>query len=81
MILIEDDLLDASDLVIGPGELTPVGQEWTVPPTGLVLKDVECQLILSALKQAGNNKSMAARLLGLTRDTLRYHMEKHKLLS
>jgi DNA-binding protein Fis len=32
-----------------------------------------------SLEQAGNNKSQAARLLGLTRHTLRYRMEKHGL--
>jgi two-component system response regulator AtoC len=43
------------------------------------LEKVERSLILSALDQAGNNKSKAARLLGLTRHTLRYRMEKHGL--
>jgi len=46
---------------------------------GLVLEDLERHLIVSALQQADNNKSKAARLLGLTRDTLRYRLEKFKL--
>ena len=46
---------------------------------GLVLEDLERHLIVSALQQADNNKSKAARLLGLTRDTLRYRLEKYNL--
>ena len=40
-------------------------------------KDLFYRLILSALEQAEDNKSKAAHLLGLTRHTLRYRMEKH----
>lgn len=52
---------------------------WVLPPNGIILEDVERHLINSALKQAGNNKSEAARLLGLSRDTLRYRMEKYQI--
>ncbi len=47
-----------------------------MPPTGLRLEDVERRLILSALETAGNNKTQAARLLGISRETLRYRLEK-----
>ena len=50
---------------------------WTVPAAGIDLEDVERRLILSALDQAEKNQSKAARLLGLTRHTLRYRMENH----
>ncbi|MCH9674968.1 MAG: sigma-54 dependent transcriptional regulator [Gammaproteobacteria bacterium] len=51
----------------------------TLPKEGLVLSDVEKLLIEQALQRTGNNTSRAAQLLGLTRDTLRYRMEKHGL--
>jgi len=54
-------------------------RHWAVPDTGLDLDQVARSLILSALQQANNNKSKAAQLLGLTRHTLRYRMEKYDL--
>ncbi len=79
MIFIEKEWIDAPDLVIGYAEQGLNAQEWTIPPKGIVLDDVERQLIISALRQAGGNKSKAARLLGLSRDTLRYRLEKFQL--
>jgi len=38
-------------------------------------------LLLKALERADGNQSAAARLLGLSRDTLRYRMEKFGLES
>ncbi|MEN9936418.1 MAG: hypothetical protein RLZZ387_2997 [Chloroflexota bacterium] len=48
-----------------------------LPAQGVSLDDVEQQLIRQALHQARGNKSKAAELLGLTRHTLLYRMEKH----
>jgi DNA-binding NtrC family response regulator len=48
-----------------------------VPPDGLVLEDVERKLIREALERASGNQSRAARLLGISRDTLRYRLKKH----
>ena len=82
MIFADKDTLDASELVIS-GSQARQGQQqarqWTVPPGGIVLEDVERQLIMSALEQSGHNKSKAARLLSLTRDTLRYRLDKYQL--
>ena len=50
-----------------------------LPPDGLVLADVELELLHQALARTGRNVSQAAKLLGLTRDTLRYRMEKYGL--
>jgi len=43
-------------------------------PEGVSLEEHERQLIREALKRAGGNKSQAARLLGLTRNALRYRL-------
>jgi transcriptional regulator with PAS, ATPase and Fis domain len=79
MIFIEKDWIDQADLVIGATQQSAHGQEWTVPPSGIVLEEVERQLIISALQRTSGNKSKAARLLGLSRDTLRYRLEKYQL--
>ncbi len=48
-----------------------------VPEQGLVLDDVEKKLIAEAMERASGNQSKAARLLGISRDTLRYRLKKH----
>ncbi|NEX22202.1 sigma-54-dependent Fis family transcriptional regulator [Thiorhodococcus mannitoliphagus] len=48
-----------------------------LPPQGIDLNSLEAELIRQALSLAGGNKSRAARLLGLTRDTLLYRLQKH----
>ncbi len=55
------------------------GPEIDFPSTGLVLEEVEKTLIKKALARARGNASQAARLLGISRNTLRYRMEKHGL--
>ena len=47
------------------------------PADGLVLEDVERKLIREAMERANGNQSQAARLLGISRDTLRYRLKKH----
>src|SRR5262249_37345692 len=49
-------------------------------PTGDVkLKDVERDLIMRALHEAGNNRSRAARLLGITRSQLYTKLQRHNI--
>ncbi len=55
-----------------PDRLVP-----SVTPDGLVLDDVERKLIVEAMERASGNQSKAARLLGVSRDTLRYRLKKH----
>jgi len=49
------------------------------PPGARTLEATEREMILQALARAGNNKSKAARLLGLTRAQLRSRIDKHGL--
>ncbi|HMW17869.1 MAG TPA: sigma-54 dependent transcriptional regulator [Accumulibacter sp.] len=46
---------------------------------GSTLDRIEREVLLGALAEAGHNVSQAARKLGISRDTLRYRMEKHRL--
>ena len=43
-------------------------------PEGMTLDQYEQELIREALRRADGNKSQAARLLGLTRNALRYRL-------
>ena len=55
-----------------PGE--PVNAKATMN-----LEEMEHELLIKALKKASGNKSQAARILGITRDTLRYKIQKWSL--
>lgn len=65
--------------VIDPGHLglpAPAAE----PADGVTeLRDVERDALLRALRHSNGNVSRAARLLGVTRDTLRYRITKHGL--
>ncbi|MGR8980547.1 MAG: sigma-54 interaction domain-containing protein [Gammaproteobacteria bacterium] len=50
---------------------------FTLPETGLQLDSLEADLIHQALSRTKGNRSKSARLLGLTRDTLLYRMNKY----
>ena len=50
-----------------------------IPAEGLSLEVLERELIIKALERAAGNKSLTARLLGLTRRTLYSRMERHGL--
>jgi DNA-binding protein Fis len=45
----------------------------------LSLREQERRLLVQALERTGGNQSQAARLLRITRDTLRYKMKKFDL--
>ena len=51
----------------------------SLPPNGLVLDDVERALLAQALARTEGNRSRAARLLGITRNQIRYRIRKFGL--
>ncbi len=53
---------------------------FNLPPEGLSLKNVEKELIVQALQMVEGNQTRAAKLLGISRDALRYKMQKFGLL-
>ncbi|MEN9682130.1 MAG: hypothetical protein RLZZ627_2023 [Pseudomonadota bacterium] len=52
-------------------------REILLPDAGINLEEVEIDLIRQALERTRGNRSQAARLLGISRDTLLYRMQKH----
>ena len=53
--------------------------QFRLPPGGLVLEDVERQLVVQALERARGNQTRAGQLLGINRDQVRYRIEKFGL--
>jgi len=61
---------DIASFTMSPGGTT------AFPPPGVTLEQFEDEMIKEALRRAGGNKSQAARLLGLSRNALRYRLAK-----
>ncbi len=52
---------------------------FALPEAGISLDEVEKNLIQQALERTQNNKAQAAKLLGISYDTLRYQVKKYGL--
>jgi len=81
-ILCDGGLITVDHLPIGVGRPDPAPGHaspgvWLAD--GVSLQGVERDLIANALTKARNNRSRAARLLGITRSQLYYRMQKHGL--
>ena len=74
LVLCRGSQLDAGDVLLesAPRPRSQNGQHFL--PEGLTLDQYEQELIREALRRADGNKSHAARLLGLTRNALRYRL-------
>src|SRR5437773_2823364 len=57
----------------GPNTASPAAP---VLPDGMTLERYEDEIIREAVRRAGGNKSQAARMLGLSRNALRYRLSK-----
>jgi transcriptional regulator with PAS, ATPase and Fis domain len=53
---------------------------FVLPTGGVDLTLLEADVIRQALDMANGNRSRAARLLGISRDTLLYRLRKHALV-
>jgi DNA-binding NtrC family response regulator len=51
-----------------------------IPLGSMTLEELEREAICQALERSGHNQVKAAKLLGISRDTLRYRMKKFSLL-
>ena len=69
-----------ADILRGvPAGIRKEGAGITLPETGFSLEEAEKSLIVQALERAGGNKTMAAKLLGISYDSLRYQVRKFGL--
>ncbi|NOR70399.1 MAG: AAA domain-containing protein [Methylomarinum sp.] len=57
----------------------PDNSTFILPELGLHLDNLEADMIHQALARTNGNRSQSARLLGLSRDTLLYRIQKHGL--
>jgi two-component system response regulator AtoC len=51
-----------------------------LPEKGINLEDLERDLLLQAMELTHNNQTKAADLLGISRHTFRYRLEKHGII-
>jgi DNA-binding NtrC family response regulator len=68
--------LDAADIHLDTARSRAASASDRFLPDGMTLDQHEDDLIREALKRANGNKSQAARLLGLSRNALRYRLSK-----
>jgi len=76
LLLCAGEILEASDIKLDPAPRNsrPAGEP--LLPEGMTLEEYERELIRKALERAQGNKSQAARLLGLSRNALRYRLSQ-----
>jgi DNA-binding NtrC family response regulator len=77
LVMATGTVLDARDIHLenAPRPRAHNGESGFLPE-GMTLDEYEQELIREALKRADGNKSQAARLLGLTRNALRYRLSQ-----
>ncbi len=82
----QDSIGDEDLMLLSPGSgrshlsNRTEGRMFVLPSDGVKIEEVERDFALQALQRSGWNVSKAAQLLGLSRDTLRYRMEKYELI-
>ena len=78
-ILCDKDSLGVEDLPEKFKTREPQTGDVNLPTGGLVLEDLEQDLIRQALARSGGRIKEAAELLGLTYKTLQYRLKKHEI--
>ncbi|MCX7793506.1 MAG: sigma-54 dependent transcriptional regulator [Thermodesulfovibrionales bacterium] len=83
-------ILESGDIILPeylPCEINPAYSKENknsffirLPESGIDIEEVEKELIRQALERTGNNQTKAAKLLNLSRDALRYRMQKFGFL-
>ncbi len=83
VLLSEGDTILPDDIVLGRLKQASTGTDsiaFTLPASGVDLRELENKLIRQALSRTNNNQTQAAKLLHLSRDAFRYRLEKLGLL-
>jgi two-component system response regulator AtoC len=68
------------DEIMGNGHDHGGPSPMVLPEQGINLEDLERDLLLQALERARNNQTKAAELLGISRHTFRYRLEKYGII-
>jgi len=76
MVLATGPVLEAGDIRLDLAPKSRLAANDGFLPEGMTLDDYERSIIREALHRANGNKSQAARLLGLTRNALRYRLSQ-----
>jgi DNA-binding NtrC family response regulator len=76
MVLASGTVLEAGDIKLDTAPKSRAASVDNFLPEGMTLDQFEQSIIREALQRANGNKSQAARLLGLTRNALRYRLSQ-----
>lgn len=76
LILRRGEALDAADVRLETAVPGKSRSKDTFLPDGMTLDEYEQSILREALRRANGNKSMAARMLGLTRNAFRYRLDQ-----
>lgn len=82
VIFAEKDHIDADDIILveeRPEQSSDKENNLSIASDGASFLEIEKKLILDALEKTRGNQTRAAKSLGLTLDTLRYRIKKHKI--
>ncbi|MEW6737660.1 MAG: helix-turn-helix domain-containing protein, partial [Acidobacteriota bacterium] len=60
----------------GQQHYLPIDELFRLPPKGIDLKQIGFDLVKQAIKRSNGNQVHAAKLLGISRDQLRYRLKK-----
>jgi two-component system response regulator AtoC len=74
--LANGSVLGSSDIRLDAHRAKAANSSEPVLPEGMTLEHWEDEIIREALRKADGNKSQAARMLGLSRNALRYRLSK-----
>jgi DNA-binding NtrC family response regulator len=74
--LAKGSILDAADIHLDVRPTKAASGPGGFLPDGMTLEQWEDEMVQEALRRANGNKSQAARLLGLSRNALRYRLSK-----
>jgi DNA-binding NtrC family response regulator len=78
MLLMEREWLEPADFAtLTRGRARTL--QFQLPANGVVLEEIERQLLIQALERAQGNQTHAGQLLGINRDQVRYRIEKFGL--
>ncbi len=79
VLLGDGELLRADDFLVLDRPSSRVQTGFELPPEGISLDELERDCVRQAMARTAGNQSAAARLLGISRDQLRYRLEKFEL--